>query len=185
MMCDSDQPSALLPTPVRATYADLFTSHDQLIEERARHAGSTLILGNRGLGDPLGVATWADYERGALTRESLRRAVEEMHADLRGFVTVYHSADRATEVVHTLDGLTYWQWVAGWGNLDLRGSGHAVHQFLPYTALNVRCDLSVIRSPAWHPAPSTSPALALVHDRLLNARNRLNDALAVLAPGLT
>lgn len=73
VMLDSDDLAAIPAgvAPLIATYADLFATLTALHEFEQAHPASQVVLIDRALGDPLGLASIADVESGALSRDQL------------------------------------------------------------------------------------------------------------------
>lgn len=180
LMNDSDDPSALLPTDVAATYSDLFTKHTQVIDLVEHLAGTKVIFGDRGEGDPLGIASWLDSERGALTIPELLINVRNMRERGVKYLTVYHSADNTQEIEERLAGVSYYQWVAWWGHLAQGRLHHVARQFLPAASLDIHVDLSVVHDDRWHPTLQGRALATLATDRLQRGRDLIAEAAAAI-----
>lgn len=150
LMFDSDTPELLLePTFAMcrvATYADLMTP------DLLRQLAGRLVVIDRGLGDPMNLATVADVESGAL---SLAAAVERIHAwkaQGRPSVTIYHDRVHQADVDKATAGMGVWNWVATLdGTLLPDGQRRAVVQFAGETVTGLHADLSVVWNDSWHP----------------------------------
>lgn len=180
LMCDSDEPDALVPTDVAATYADLFTHHHQAEGLQARLPRTQLVFIDRALGDPLGLATVADYESHAVGGHDLRAKLERWHTEHRQFVTVYHDEADTEKVMELVGGVSFYQWVAWYGHLITTPKRHAVQQFVSNTTLDLHLDLSVIHDPGWHPDPHRGEWLHNAHHGLRQVIADLSDVAAVL-----
>lgn len=180
LMCDSDDPGSLLPTDVAATYSDLFTSHKQVADLVESLPGTKIIFGDRGAGDPLGIASWLDSERGTLAAPDLPGKIRGMHDRGVRYVTVYHSMEAAARIEEHLSGLSYYQWVAWWGHLAGARPLHVARQFLPSNAIDVHVDLSVIHNDTWHPGLRGRALASVASDRLTRCRTLLDEAAAAV-----
>ena len=165
VMLDSDAlgdlPAGL--APLLGTYADLITSPAELAALRQHHAGSQLVFFDRGLGDPLGIASIVDREDGAVPLGQLAPKFRSMHERGIAFPTCYSDRndlaacdaelaaagfDQHWRMVATLDG-TAWLDLPGYTPLHRP----AVIQCLPAAMTGIHADLSLVLNPGWHPTP--------------------------------
>lgn len=156
LLFDTDTPELLTEPRFAAcrvaTYADLVTP--ALCQElRGR-----LVVIDRGLGDPMGLASVADIEPGALTVAS---AAERMHAwqqQGRPFVTAYHDRAVQQDVDQATAGMGIFNWVATLdGTLLPDGRTRAAVQFAGAASLGFHADLSIVWDDSWHPLPAAPP----------------------------
>lgn len=128
-----------------ATYADLVTP-----ALAAELRGDLLVI-DRGHGDPHGLATCADFERGALTAT---RAAEwwDAHHD-RGALTVYANRSTMPSLIHALGPRRpAWRW---WATLDgtmrIPANPRAMVQFAGSAMTGFHADATIIYTPRWRP----------------------------------
>lgn len=184
LACDSDDLGALIETSVILTYADLITDTDTRQQLRARFPRSRLLFMDRGLGDPLKLATVWDVERGALTPDEVPERFDTAQAAGRQYLTGYVSLDRLPRLVEVMAGRPWWKWVALWGGgLEVPGHPFAMMQFASGKMLGAGVDLSVIRDDTWHPDVLTAPgpAIEMAHSYLRGVASQLDGARADLA----
>lgn len=167
IMIDSDQPDILFDARFNglrlATYADLATP------ELVARGGWRLSWIDRGLGDPLGIATIADIEPRALTVEEGAQRVRQWVAEKRLWPTAYHDRSLWPAVNQALAGVPYSHWVATLdGTCMPDGEMPTAVQILTAAAVGVPVDMSIVWVDAWKPVPYTLPlsALAGVKDRI-------------------
>jgi hypothetical protein len=152
LMFDSEDVSVL--TAVRlagcrvATYADLMTR-----ELQAALAGRLVVI-DRGLGDPLAIATVADIEPGALTVAQGVSVMRQWLSEGRAGVTAYHDRSEWPAVNQQLGPTVVYHWVATLdGTANPLGEYPDVVQVLAAKSLGFAADLSVVWQDNWHPVP--------------------------------
>lgn len=160
LMLDSDQPAVLLEPRFAnlriATYADLVTP------EIIAAAGPRLKVIDRGSGDPHGLATIADIERGVLSAAEGVAKVKQWLEERRPQPTVYHNRAQWEEVNRAADGLNYAHWVATLdGTLVPSGFYMAAVQFAGAGTLGFHADMSIVWEDSWHPVPGGPSAARL------------------------
>lgn len=139
-----------------ATYADLIRSEEELKALRAKYPHSTLIFIDRGLGDPLDIATVADVEPGCLTVADLPGWVARKKAAGKKHLTGY--CDRADlPAVLAIERHGLYHWVATLDGTAFIGGfrplhGPAVVQILGAAKLGIHADLSLVLEDGWHRA---------------------------------
>jgi hypothetical protein len=151
IMFDSDDPGLLAELhrageiQLAATYADLMT------RALAAQFGADLLVIDRGQGDPMGLATAGDFERGALKPADAPAWWDEHHD--RGDLTVY--ADRSTmpALVRELGPhRPAWRW---WATLDgtmrIDRNPGAMVQFASSAMTGFHADATIIYNPRWRP----------------------------------
>lgn len=137
------------------TYADLFGDLATLDKFRARMAPTVVLLGDRGLGDPTGLATWCDVEAHANGPAGAAQFLATQRAGGKvdpGQLTIYTGMGQLAAVETACGPHGWWRWIARWGD-GLTAPGHpmAMLQFASDTMLGAEVDLSIIRQPGWHP----------------------------------
>ena len=151
IMFDSDDPDLLAElhhdgdAGLCATYADLVTP--------ARHAsfeGELLVI-DRGHGDPHGLATCGDFERGAL-RPADAPEWWDAHQH-RGALTVYADRSNMPSIIHALGPRRpAWRW---WATLDgtmrIEANPGAMVQFAGAAMTGIHADATVVYNPRWRP----------------------------------
>lgn len=173
-MLDSDK-LADLPAgaaPVLGTYSDLVRSADVLSQLRQLHAGSEIVLIDRGLSDPTGLASVADVETGAMKPSDLPAWFDRKATAKIGWLTCYSNRANMAACDEALGARPHWRWIA---TLDgtchitgfdpLRGPG--LIQFAGENLLGLHADASLILNPNWHPGPAGQ--LAELVDNYLGA----------------
>jgi hypothetical protein len=141
-----------------ATYADLFTSKIAFEEFEKAHKDSIVVLIDRGLGDPLGLASVADVEPECLTAAQLPAWFGRKKAAGVEFLTVYSDRSDLDEIQAALKGTgheDHWRWIAtDDGTVDISGlpalRRPAAVQILPETMIGIHADLSLVLEDAWH-----------------------------------
>lgn len=181
MMCDSDNPADLLPTELAATYTDVITTQAQWLELRARLPRTKILLIDRALGDPLGLATIADVEAHAVSGASLRAKITGWINDRRPYPTAYHDLSRAAEISRDLAGVAHWRWLAWPGHLEAGGHHPAAVQFEWSTTLDRHVDLSVVHDPGWNPTTTHAAWVTGALSGVRAAITDLSDVAATLA----
>lgn len=174
-MIDTDQLAALTGhAELLATYADLVTD---LPAFQARYPHSEIILIDRGIGDPTGMASVFDIEQGALDLPAARAHYEAQASKGIRFLTVYHDRAIADEVkaafaphmpyhwYATLDGTAH---IAGYVPLE----GPVAVQCLSSADLGYHADGSLVFEDSWHPTRTVAtPQLA--RQLVANARGQV------------
>lgn len=138
-----------------ATYADLVTSQLQLDQLRRRFPDSELVFFDRGLGDPLDIATIADVEPLAMTIGQLPGWTARKRAAGKRYLTGYCDRNDLAAVqaimghglyhgVATLDGTCH---VGGFQPLH----GPAFVQILGSDHTGIHANLSLVLEDGWHP----------------------------------
>lgn len=157
-MIDTDNLSMLTGhVELLATYADLV--HD-FGAEQAKYPHSTLILIDRGLGDPTGLASVFDIEPGALTIAEAVARFDEQHAKGIKFLTNYHDRADIDAVRQAFGDRVYYTWDATLdGTAHIDGNDPLHHptaiQCLTATDLGYQADGSLVFDDGWHPRPHT------------------------------
>jgi hypothetical protein len=150
-MFDSDNPDVLAEMhrtgelQLAATYADLVTP------ALAAQFGHDLLVIDRGQGDPHGLATCADFERGALTAIHAGAWWDEHHD--RGDLTVYANRDTMPALIRALGPhRPAWRW---WATLDgtmrIDRNPGAMVQFAGTDMTGFHADATIIYNPRWRP----------------------------------
>lgn len=164
LMCDSDQAADLVECPFVTAYADKITTPAACAALEARFPRSKVLYIDRGLGDPLDLATIGDFEPGALTKADARPWVKARLAAGKRFTTAYSDQDWLPDLITALDGLPYWHWIADPGALTVPGHPAATVQVMFAPPKGPHIDLSVVKNDAYWPAPAagawTTPLLA-------------------------
>lgn len=153
-MIDTDDLSLLTGhVELLATYGDLVTDLAQLQHE---FPNSTIILINRGLGDPTGKTSVADIEPGAMTIAQALAWYDEQRSKGIEFLTTYHDRNDAPAVASAFAGRPHFNWdatldgtahIAGYHPLE----GPAAVQCLSATMLGYHADGSLVFRDDWHP----------------------------------
>lgn len=169
IMYDTDQPASLTATKVRAellaTYADLFSdsppSRALLAELRA--AWPVIVFIDRGMGDPLELATVIDVERGTHRPADAPAWYDRRHAAGARDLTVYANRSSLGAVDAAMGGRAHFRWIA-----TLDGTAHvppfpagvapAAIQILGAAALGFHADMSIVFEPWWNPTPAAAPS---------------------------
>lgn len=152
LLFDTDTPDLLLEPRFAgcrvATYADLVTPalYKQLHDR--------LVVIERGLGDPMHLATVADIEPGALTVQAGADLLHAWKQQGRPSVTAYHDRSLQAAVDQATAGLGISNWVATLdGTLLPDGRTRAVVQFAGAKDIGIHADLSIVWDDSWHPLP--------------------------------
>lgn len=151
IMFDSDNPDLLAQLHAEgqaglvATYADLVT------KTMAAQLGKDLLVIDRGAGDPHGLATCGDFERGTMNPAHAPAWWDTHHG--RGELTVY--ADRSTMpgLIRALGpSRPAWRW---WATLDgtmrIAANPRAMVQFAGAAMTGFHADATIIYNPRWRP----------------------------------
>lgn len=166
LMFDSDQPEVLLATGLLgvrvATYADLLTP------TLVKQFGPRLVAIDRGLGDPLGLATVADVESHA---DSIARGValvRQWITEKRPTPAVYHDRADWPAVTAALGTTMCRHWVATLdGTASPGGQRPSVVQILGANQVGFHADLSIVWDESFHPLPAASQAADVARLRQL------------------
>lgn len=156
---DSDNLDMLFPADFVRTYADLVDAAG-LAALRARFPDSVIELIDRGLGDPTGTATIYDVEHGALTVAEAANRVRAAHEAGHQWQTVYSDQANLDAIMRACEGLSYWHWIAAWGQLIVPTHRSAQIQFACAEMIAFHADLTIVWDPAYRPAPGTAALLA-------------------------
>jgi hypothetical protein len=156
---DSDNLDMLFPADFVRTYADL-VDQAGLASLRARFPDSVIELIDRGLGDPTGTANIYDVEPGALSPAQAADRVRAGHAAGQRWQLVYSDQADLDAVMQACERLTYWHWIAAFGQLIVPTHRSAQIQFASAEMLAFHADLSIVWDPAYRPAPGTAALLA-------------------------
>lgn len=183
-MFDTDTPELLLQPEFAgcrvATYADLVTP--ALYKE----LHDRLVVIERGMGDPMHLATVADIEPGALTVQAGADLLHAWKQQGRPSVTAYHDRSLQAAVDQATAGLGICNWVATLdGTLLPDGRSRAVVQFAGEKMLGFHADLSIVWDDSWHPLPAApSPhavdAVKLTMSTLSSTVHALQVAISAL-----
>lgn len=168
LMFDSDQPEVLLATGLLgvrvATYADLLTP------ALVKQFGPRLVVIDRGLGDPLGMATVADIEPGADSIARGAALLKQWVAQKRPTPTAYHDRADWPAVTAALAGTVVHHWVATLdGTASPDGQRPSVVQILGADKVGFHADLSIVWDESFHPLQAAAPALDVARLRSLSA----------------
>jgi hypothetical protein len=159
IMLDSEDLAAIPSgiAPLVASYADLFPTLAALHEFEQAHPASEVVLIDRALGDPLGLASVADVESGALSPGQLPGWFDKKTAANVRYLTVYCDRADLAACDAALGDRDHWRWVAtldGTAFLDLHGypplRRPAAIQCLGSNDVGIDCDLSLVLNPNWH-----------------------------------
>lgn len=169
LMVDTDQPAVLADPRCNglrvATYADLIT------HAMVRQFADRLVVIDRGLGDPLGLATVADIEDGLLTVAEGADKIRHWTAQGRQYITAYHDRALWAEVTTAVAPLKPWNWVATLdGTLNPDGKYPAAVQFAGEAQAGFHVDVSLVWQDAWHPLSDPFDAGQLARLRILAAQ---------------
>ena len=157
-MLDSDDLAALgHVTPLIATYADLFPTHAALHGFLASHPGQQVVLIDRALGDPLGVASVLDIEAHADGVGKLPGWYDRQHGRGIHYLTAYCDRSTLPAVIQAGGHRHVYHWVATLdGTVVIGGfaplAAPAAVQCLGEAQLGVHADLSLVLEDQWHPA---------------------------------
>lgn len=169
-MLDSDQPAAFVNSAdFLAVYTDAVPDIAPL---QAQHQHSTILLIDRGLGDPGTRATLADVEPGALTIADIPHWYDERHAAGHQYLTIYSDRNDLPAIMVALAGRPAFHWVATLdGTVHIAGfpplQGPALVQCLGEAQLGVHADLSLVLRDDWHPVPAAREPAAVGADLAL------------------
>lgn len=158
-MLDSDDLAALgHVTPLIATYADLFATHAELAGFLAAHPGQQAVFIDRGLGDPLGIASVLDIESGAHQPGDLPGWWDRQHGRGVDYLTAYSDRELLPVVIQAAGRRHVFHWVATLdGTVVIAGfaplAAPAVVQIAGESLLGVHADLSLVLEDQWHPQP--------------------------------
>lgn len=153
LMFDSDNPIVLTDPRFAgcrvATYADLLTPSLVTV------LGPRLVVIDRGLGDPLGLAHVADIESGLLTVSAGADRIRQWTAEGRQYITAYHDRADWAAVAAAVAPLQPWNWVATLdGSMNPDGRYPAVVQFASEAKVGIHVDVSLVWNDTWRPLPA-------------------------------
>lgn len=180
LMCDSDSLSDLIDTPLIATYADLIRDTNDYADLESRFPASKLLFIDRAEGDPMGIASIADFESGAMTATQLRSWVATKDSQGTPYVTVYSDLDNVPAVKAALGDLDYWHWIAWYGHVVVPQYPVAAVQAFNAAATGLHLDLSVIHADGWNPTGANTGWLSPVIAELNRAGTSLTTAIGSL-----
>lgn len=182
-MLDTDTPLQLtFSTGIVATYADLATPQ---LEAHLLQLHGQVVWIDRGLGDPMHVATVYDVEQRAGDATHAPVWYDARRAAGAQNLTVYANRSTMPSVGTEMGSRPFSRWVArldgiatvpGW----TPGEGPAAVQILGAGALGVHADLSVIYHPGWNAAPAPTNLAGALAD-IKSAQAALVKAQAILA----
>lgn len=150
--CDSDELAALIGTDFVRTYSDLIPDRDALAALERRFAGSAVELIDRGLGDPTGLASIADVERGSLTVADVPGWLDRKHAAGVDWLTLYSAEASLEDVIAAAAGRSHWNWAASWGRMTVAHPAAGQVQCANSAMLGLHIDLTVIWETGYRPA---------------------------------
>ena len=183
LMLDTDKPLGLpVTTGLLATYADL--ADTSLVAHLTGIHGQVVWI-DRGLGDPLGLATVIDVETGTHRPADAPVWYDRRHAAGAAGLTVYCNRSTLAEVDREMGPRNHYRWIARLDGIATvpgftPGQGPAAVQVLGSSALGFHADASLVLQAGWNPAPArpiTNPDLQAV----ASAEAHLHSALADLA----
>jgi hypothetical protein len=157
-MIDSDNLAAFdgIDVDIIATYADLFPAVADLDAFKAAHPGKTVVLIDRGLGDPLDEATIADIEDRALTVAQLPAWVARKKAAGKNNLTGYCDRNDLPAVL-AIERHGLYHWIAtGDGTCFIGGfralRSPAAVQILFSEQTGIDADFSLVCEAGWNAA---------------------------------
>lgn len=162
-MLDSDQlPQLTQRADIGAYYADLLTP---TLETQLRAVWPSLVIFDRGQGDPLGVANAFDVERGTLTVAQAVAAYDRQAAKNIPHLACYASRDTWPALAAALGSRHYARIYATLdGTADIPGftpgEGPAAVQCLGAGMLGFHADLSLVFEDSWQPNHALARARA-------------------------
>lgn len=183
---DSDKPGNLpANAQVVLTYSDLIADHAAYDALLRAHQGRSVVLIDRGLGDPTGLASVIDVENGAHKTSDIPGWLDKKLKEKIDFLTVYvNRSNLAAARTAAGNRATLW-WVAtldGTMHVDgfPAGKAPALVQFASAAMLGFGCDASIVWDDAWQPAPAAGRAQQLL-DKLHLAESDIHNDLTGLA----
>ncbi len=166
IMLDSDQVDVLVShghaLDVAATYSDLLPDVGAVAALRAKFpARVTLVLIDRGLGDPSGQASVLDVERGARIAGQIPGWYDAKEKAGVRFLAVYANRSNLAAVNAALGPRHAYRWVATLdGTCNITGyvplRTPAAVQILPAARTGLHADLSLVFESSWHPDPGNT-----------------------------
>lgn len=156
VMLDSDRIDIILAlngtAPLLATYSDLVPHPDQL---QAKLTHSKLVLIDRGLGDPSGLASVYDIEGGADTPGGFPGWYDKQNAKGIADLTAYVNRSNLDQVDKDAGNRNFFRWVSTLdGTCSIAGFPHlrapAAVQVLGEAHLGVHADLSLVYEDQWN-----------------------------------
>lgn len=185
-MLDSDNLSDLDPVAeLLATYSDLVPDAKAF---RQKFPDNTVILIDRGLGDPSGEATVFDIERGALTIPQAVAEYDRKHAAGVDYLTGYVDRANLDAFNQAFGDRHVYRWIA-----TLDGTSHiqglrALHapaaiQCLPESDLGIHADGSLVFEDYWNPSRTATTIRGVRADvtSIGGAAEKIAHRLATLA----
>lgn len=187
---DTDVQSALTGhVQFLMTYSDQVHTHAALSTLQNTYPHSTIILVDRGLGDPTGLATIADVETGALKPSGLPAWHDRKHAAGLTMLTVYCNRQNLQACLAALAGRHMFVFVATLdGTVFVEGYDPLfapdLVQILPASKVGRHADLSLVLADTWHPdqVPHVSQLAKL---DILTARASCTEAAGKLTDALS
>lgn len=184
---DSDNPAALpAGAQIVLTYSDLIKDEPAYGLLSRAHEGRPVVLIDRGLGDPTGLASVIDVETGAHKIGDIPGWLDaKAKADV-AYRTVYVDRSNYLAAKAAIASRTgYYWWIAtldGTAHVDTfrPGEGPALVQCLSAEMLGFGCDASVVWDDAWQPAPAKGRAGQLLEE-LHKAEADIHNGLTDLA----
>jgi hypothetical protein len=183
LMYDTDQPVQLaFSAGLLATYADLA---DAALVKHLEEIHGQVAWIDRGLGDPMHLATIIDVETGTHGPADAPTWYDRRHAAGARFLTTYCNQASLAEVQREMGPRPHYQWIARLDGITTvagftPGQTPAAVQFAGAAALGFHADASLVFQASWNPAPAS---LAAAHARqyLTTAESAVTSALATLA----
>lgn len=186
-MLDTDQLDKLTGhVELLMTYSDLVPDYAAISK---RFPQSHVLLIDRGLGDPTGLASIFDIEPRALTIAAAIRRYDEQQAKGVPFLTVYHDRAEADaikaafrprapwHIYATLDGTAH---ITGYNPLE----GPAAVQCLSASELGYHADGHLVFEDAWNPTrfpQNLAPFRTALHNAITSATSTIHDLQGLAA----
>lgn len=159
VMLDSDVLNDLTDhSELLATYSDLIPNETALTALQQKYPDATIILIERGLGDPTGKSSVIDIETGAATPADGPIWYDKQHKAGIKYLTVYVNRSNLAAVDAAMGSRVFYRWIATLdGTLAIPGfdplHAPAAVQILPASKIGVHADLSLVLQDKWHPRP--------------------------------
>lgn len=170
---DSDRPADVPPIgDVLLTYADLATP---ALHAHLAASWPDVAWIDRGLGDPMKLASITDAEPGALSAEAAAAKIRQWQQEHRPYVTAYADRSLMPQVIAQLGGIKPFRWYAtldGTAHIGGMPPGHqpALVQCLTAADLGIHADLSLVYEDNWRPDPKRARARQLADHILTQSR---------------